>query len=65
MTSDAAQQRAYRARLAAGTVSRVGRPERPITHGTEAGAVAHRRRGEPVCDACRAAASAARAARRR
>lgn len=60
MTSDAEQQAAYRARVAAGAVGRVGAPVRPIAHGTERGAAQHRRRGEPPCDGCRAAESAAR-----
>jgi len=39
-----------------------------IRHGSESGATAHRRRGEPACDACLAGEAAAwrvRAARRR
>lgn len=32
-----------------------GIQQKPITHGTYGGAVAHRRRDEPICDACRRA----------
>ena len=35
-------------------------PVRPINHGTEAGAQAHRRRSETVCLPCKAAESTAR-----
>ncbi|MER5546522.1 hypothetical protein ACWDBP_34845 [Streptomyces sp. NPDC001233] len=37
---------------------------RPITHGTPAGARAHRRRGEPVCSLCKEAVRLDQAARR-
>lgn len=36
---------------------KIGRPRQPIVHGTTAGYAAHRRRGEPTCDACKAAHS--------
>ena len=42
--------------------------QQPIRHGSESGATAHRRRGEPACDACLAGEAKAwrvRAARRR
>ncbi|WP_369258859.1 hypothetical protein [Streptomyces sp. R35] len=39
-------------------------PTSPITHGTEAGARAHNRRGETACSLCREAARLAQAARR-
>ena len=46
---------------------RKGRPPglREINHGTAGGAVAHRRRGLPVCDPCHAAERAYRTGRRR
>jgi hypothetical protein len=37
------------------TGNRPGPARKPIKHGTRAGAQAHRRRGEVVCDACKAA----------
>ncbi|MEU0839504.1 hypothetical protein ABZ370_08540 [Streptomyces sp. NPDC005962] len=40
------------------------RGRRPITHGTEAGARAHNRRGEPACSMCREAGRLAQQARR-
>lgn len=42
----------------------VGRPRRPIIHGTDAGSAAHRRRGEQPCDECRRAHNAAQFRRR-
>jgi hypothetical protein len=40
------------------------RPRRPISHGTEAGARAHNRRGERACSLCREAGRLAQQARR-
>lgn len=40
------------------------RGKRPIRHGTEAGAVEHRRQGVPTCDECAVARLAAERARR-
>ncbi|MER6125376.1 hypothetical protein ABT173_22625 [Streptomyces sp. NPDC001795] len=40
------------------------RGRRPITHGTEAGARAHNRRGEPACSLCREAGRLAQQTRR-
>lgn len=42
----------------------VGTIRKPISHGTPGGYVAHRRRGEDACDACRQAHAAYRSERR-
>jgi hypothetical protein len=42
-----------------GRANRSGLPRQPIKHGTDGGWQAHRKRGEPVCEACRIARNAA------
>lgn len=53
MTSDPAQQRSHPAAHEAAAPPRRSLP--PIMHGTTSGYAAHRRRGIPMCTACRAA----------
>jgi hypothetical protein len=45
-------------------ISRAGLARKPLPCGTEAAARRHRRRGEPVCDACREYERAQQAQRR-